>query len=76
MNQTVLEPDVKSEIPDTPKPPATAHPRFAKPQRMGRFAGDFTGEVVNLGIKRCIVDRAVDEPYRGCGVSIDKIAGE
>ena len=38
MNQTLLEAEPKSQIPDTPAPPehppAPAHPRFAKPQRI------------------------------------------
>ena len=46
MNQTVLEPEVKSEIPDTPKPPATAHPRFAKPQRIAFVQACWHREVV------------------------------
>ena len=50
MNQTVLEPEVKSQIPDTPRPPeqppAPVHPRFAKPQRIAFVQACWHREVV------------------------------
>ena len=49
MNQTLLEPDTKSHIPDTPEPPVhppPVHPRFAKPQRIAFVQACWHREVV------------------------------
>ena len=50
MNQTLLEPEVKTHIPDTPQPPepppAPVHPRFAKPQRIAFVQACWHREVV------------------------------
>src|SRR5215468_8707394 len=48
MNQTLLEPEVKSHVPDTPQPPepAPVHPRFAKAQRIAFVQACWHREVV------------------------------
>jgi 6,7-dimethyl-8-ribityllumazine synthase len=50
MNQTLLEPEAKSHIPDTPQPPvpppAPVHPRFAKAQRIAFVQACWHREVV------------------------------
>ena len=50
MNQTLLEVEAKSHIPDTPQPPeappAPVHPRFAKPQRIAFVQACWHREVV------------------------------
>ncbi len=49
MNQTVLEAEAKTPIPDTPEPPAhppPVHPRFAKPQRIAFVQACWHREVV------------------------------
>ena len=46
MNQTLLEVEAKSHIPDTPQPPAPVHPRFAKAQRIAFVQACWHREVV------------------------------
>ena len=50
MNQTLLEVEAKSHVPDTPQPPepppAPVHPRFAKPQRIAFVQACWHREVV------------------------------
>ena len=50
MNQTLLEPEAKSHVPDTPQPPepppAPVHPRFAKAQRIAFVQACWHREVV------------------------------